>query len=204
MHLLFDKDQTQQSAYHTEWQSRNIRRELWHYFTLVLCVARSSDFLEQSLLTFVFFSAFLYPDPWSLILNPRSWFSRKPHTMWYSLCSLWTQRAWLVVKIEEAVVAAFSLTKRIPYGLGSFVLPLPQILLSLWDWSTALECCYQCSWNTSKKTGKGQVNHEFRLSSYNSKVTGDHIFFFSFQLTGSAYMETSKLIRSLLVTPRTK
>ena len=67
MHLLFDKDQTQQSAYHT--QSRNIRRELWHYFMLVLCVARSSDFLEQSL---VFFPWSLILDPWSLILDPWS------------------------------------------------------------------------------------------------------------------------------------
>ena len=168
---------------------------------LVLCVARSSDFLEQSLVFFPW-SLILDPwslivDPWSLILDPRSWFSRKPHAMWYSLRSLWTRRAWLVVKREEAVVAAFSLTKRIPYGVGSFVLPLPQILLSLWDWSSALECCYQCSWTTSKKTGKEKVNHVFRLSPYNSKVTG-HLNFFQFPIwfTGSTYMKTTKVKRS--------
>ena len=60
---------------HNHTQTRNIHREVLHYFTLVLCVVRISGFLEQSLFNFVFLppSVFLYLrssilDPWSPIL----------------------------------------------------------------------------------------------------------------------------------------
>ena len=61
---------------------------------------------------------------------------------------------WLVV---QSYVMAIHLTRRTVHGLGSFVLLLPRIWLSLMDWSIPLECFYPCSWIILKKAGKIQV-----------------------------------------------